>query len=71
VWSGGFDERLRPLGLSETDKADLVALLRALTGDNLNLFEADAEAAPWACRHESDHETDDYQWRCEGEEGDE
>lgn len=48
---GGFehpaqDERLRPLGLSDRDKADLVAFLRALTGDNLDLFAADAEAAP-------------------------
>lgn len=48
---GGFehpeqDERIRPLGLSDADKADLVAFLRALTGDNLGLFEADAEAAP-------------------------
>lgn len=48
---GGFehpeqDERIRPLGLSDGDKADLVAFLRSLTGDNLDLFEADAEAAP-------------------------
>ena len=48
---GGFehpeqDERIRPLGLSDAEKADLVAFLRALTGDNLGLFEADAAAAP-------------------------
>jgi cytochrome c peroxidase len=48
---GGFahpeqDERIRPLGLSDGDKADLAAFLRALTGDNLALFEADAAAAP-------------------------
>jgi len=48
---GGFehprqDERIRPLGLSDADKADLVAFLEALTGDNLGLFEADAKAAP-------------------------
>lgn len=48
---GGFehpeqDERIRPLGLSDADKADLVAFLKALTGDNLRLLEADAEAAP-------------------------
>jgi cytochrome c peroxidase len=48
---GGFehpeqDARIRPLGLSNGDKADLVAFLRALTGDNLDLFETDAAAAP-------------------------
>lgn len=48
---GGFehpeqDERIKPLGLTEGERADLVAFLRALTGDNLDLFEADAEAAP-------------------------
>jgi cytochrome c peroxidase len=48
---GGFehpeqDARIRPLGLSYGDKADLVAFLRALTGDNLDLFETDAAAAP-------------------------
>jgi len=48
---GGFehpqqDERIRPLGLSAAEKADLAAFLQALTGDNLALFEADAEAAP-------------------------
>lgn len=47
---GGFqhpeqDQRIRPLGLSDADKADLVAFLEALTGDNLGLFEADAKAA--------------------------
>ena len=48
---GGFahpeqDERLVPLGLSEGDKADLIAFLEALEGDNVKLFEADANAAP-------------------------
>lgn len=48
---GGFehpeqDERIQPLGLSDRDKADLTAFLQALTGDNLDLFAADAEAAP-------------------------
>jgi cytochrome c peroxidase len=42
----GQDERIRPLGLTDRDRADLVAFLRALTGDNLDLFEADAAAAP-------------------------
>lgn len=40
------DPRIRPLHLSADEKGDLVAFLRALTGDNLDLFAADAAAAP-------------------------
>ncbi|RKT47103.1 cytochrome c peroxidase [Thiocapsa rosea] len=41
-----LDERIRPLGLSAQDRADLVAFLHALEGDNLALIEADAAVAP-------------------------
>ncbi|MGF1546122.1 MAG: cytochrome c peroxidase [Thiotrichales bacterium] len=41
----GLDPRLRPLGLTEPERADLVVFLEALTGDNLALFDADAAAA--------------------------
>jgi cytochrome c peroxidase len=48
---GGFahpeqDERIRSLGLTDAEKADLVAFLQALTGHNIELFETDAAAAP-------------------------
>lgn len=41
----GQDPRIRPLGLSQAEQADLVAFLHALTGDNLDLIAVDAEAA--------------------------
>ena len=40
------DERIQPLGLSERQKADLVALLRSLTGSNVDQLAADARSAP-------------------------
>ncbi|MCZ6644266.1 MAG: c-type cytochrome [Gammaproteobacteria bacterium] len=42
----GQDERIRPRGLSEQDKADLVAFLEALTGSNVDALAADARTAP-------------------------
>lgn len=45
------DPRIRPLGLTDAEQQDLVAFLGALTGDNLELFAADAAAA---VRHEGD-----------------
>lgn len=41
----GLDPRIRPLGLTADEKADLVAFLRSLTGDNAMLVR-DAFAAP-------------------------
>lgn len=41
-----IDPRIRPLGLTADERADLVAFLRSLTGDNIALLEADAAAAP-------------------------
>jgi cytochrome c peroxidase len=48
---GGIDnERLdplvRPLGLNELEKSDLVAFLQALTGDNIDRILSDAFNAP-------------------------
>ena len=40
------DERIQPLGLSEQQKADLVAFLRSLTGSNVEKLAADARSAP-------------------------
>ena len=40
------DERIQPLGLSERQKADLVAFLRSLTGSNVEELAADARTAP-------------------------
>ena len=40
------DERIQPLGLSERQKADLVAFLRSLTGSNVDQLAADARSAP-------------------------
>ena len=40
------DERIQPLGLSEQQKADLVAFLRSLTGSNVDKLAADARSAP-------------------------
>lgn len=41
-----LDPLIRPLGLSETEIDDLVAFLKALTGDNVNALVSDAFAAP-------------------------
>ncbi|MCB1800431.1 MAG: SCO family protein [Gammaproteobacteria bacterium] len=41
-----LDSRMRPLGLTDDERAELVAFLRSLTGDNIALLEADAAAAP-------------------------
>lgn len=41
-----IDTRIRPLGLTPAERADLLAFLRSLTGDNIALIAADAAAAP-------------------------
>jgi cytochrome c peroxidase len=41
-----LDPLIRPLGLSETEKEDLVAFLMSLTGSNVDTLVADAFAAP-------------------------
>ncbi len=41
-----LDPRLRPLGLSDPEVADLVAFLRSLTGSNVDTLVRDAFAAP-------------------------
>ncbi|MES9994123.1 MAG: cytochrome c peroxidase [Candidatus Thiodiazotropha sp.] len=41
-----LDPLIRPLGLSDEDKADLVAFLQSLTGGNVDTLVADAFAAP-------------------------
>ncbi len=41
-----FDPLIRPLALSAAEKADLVAFLESLTGDNVDELVADAFAAP-------------------------
>ena len=41
-----LDPLLKPLNLSEQESADLVAFLKALTGDNVDVLVADAFAAP-------------------------
>ena len=40
------DERIQPLGLSESQKADLVAFLQSLTGSNVDQLAADARQPP-------------------------
>ncbi|MDX1604545.1 MAG: cytochrome c peroxidase [Candidatus Competibacterales bacterium] len=60
---GGFPHELqspliRPLGLSERQKADLVAFLESLTGTNLPTLVSDAFAAPVG-----DRKADDPPWR--------
>jgi cytochrome c peroxidase len=52
-----LDPLVRPLNLSEQDKADLVAFLRALTGSNIEALVADAFAAPI-----EDIKADDPKW---------
>ena len=42
----GLDPRVRPLGLSDSEVADLVAFLESLTGSDVRLLVADAFAAP-------------------------
>jgi cytochrome c peroxidase len=42
----GIDPRIRPLGLTAAERADLEAFLDSLTGDNIALLAADAAAAP-------------------------
>ncbi|MEW8585908.1 MAG: hypothetical protein AB2531_09095, partial [Candidatus Thiodiazotropha sp.] len=41
-----LDPLIRPLGLSDAEKADLVAFLQSLTGGNVDTLVADAFAAP-------------------------
>lgn len=41
-----LDPRIRPLGLSDQEIDDLVAFLRNLTGDNVDMIVSDAFAAP-------------------------
>jgi cytochrome c peroxidase len=41
-----LDPLLRPLGLTDTEKADLIAFLQSLTGSNVDTLVADAFAAP-------------------------
>ncbi|MFD2114052.1 cytochrome c peroxidase [Thiorhodococcus fuscus] len=40
------DPRIRPLGLSADERADLIAFLHALTGDDLDRLAADAASGP-------------------------
>jgi cytochrome c peroxidase len=42
----GLDSRIRPLGLSPAERADLVAFLESLTGADVDVLIADAFAAP-------------------------
>jgi cytochrome c peroxidase len=52
-----LDTRIRPLGFSAQEKEDLLALLRALTGSNVDALVADAFAAPVG-----DAQSDDPAW---------
>ncbi len=59
---GGFpnqnlDPLMRPLGLSAKERADLVAFLRSLTGDDIDTLVSDAFAAPVG-----DEKADDPDW---------
>ncbi len=40
------DERIQPLGLTESQKEDSIAFLRSLTGSNVDALAADARSAP-------------------------
>ena len=40
------DGRIQPLGLTESQKADLIAFLRSLTGSNVDALAADARRSP-------------------------
>lgn len=42
----GRDPALEPLGLTDTERADLRAFLESLTGDNVDALAADARSAP-------------------------
>jgi cytochrome c peroxidase len=42
----GLDPRLKPLGLSTAERADLVSFLQALTGHSVPALVRDAWAAP-------------------------
>ena len=42
----GADQRIRPLGLTPSQKEDLIAFLRSLTGSNVDQLAADARSAP-------------------------
>ena len=42
----GADPRIRPLGLEESQKEDLIAFLHSLTGSNAEQLAADARSAP-------------------------
>ncbi len=41
-----LDSSIRPLGLTESERADLVAFLNSLTGDNVDQILSDAFDAP-------------------------
>ena len=47
------DERIQPLGLTETQKEDLIKFLRSLTGSNVDQLAADARQAPIGDRQQS------------------
>lgn len=46
-----LDPRIRPLGLSLAEQADIVEFLKSLTGDNVEMLVRDAFAAPVGDRH--------------------
>ena len=46
-----IDPLIRPLGLTESEKAHIVALLESLTGDNVETLVLDTFAAPIGDRH--------------------
>lgn len=46
VANPNLDPLIRPLGLTPSDREDLVAFLNSLTGDNVDVIVADAFAAP-------------------------
>jgi cytochrome c peroxidase len=52
-----IDPLIRPLGLSDQEKDDLVTFLGSLTGSNVSRLVADAVAAPVG-----DAETTDPRW---------
>lgn len=52
-----LDPRIRPLGLDQREVDDLVAFLRSLTGDNVDVIVADGFAAPVG-----DTTRDDHNW---------
>jgi len=46
-----LDPSIRPLGLTDSEMADIVAFLESLTGDNVETLVRDAFAAPIGDRH--------------------